>query len=232
MGCLCSELSRTPRSRVAPYVSEPLLGRSRGRSARAAPPPTCWAVLLLQRQAGCPDPAPRSDLDPCFWDAVPDASGANGRLRRARVTRTLEFDRVSLSPRDDRDQCRSLRFTFSIVDQTCSAHAARSARAPTLLAPRTSPLQHRIARALEALNRRSHRQRATHNTPGARQQHASRRQSPPLNADQHPVHIQHHDQILDRDRGHATGANQARAHIARDAAPHQAFTARGSSPRC
>ena len=37
----------------------------------------------LQRQAGCPDPAPRSELDPCFWDAVPDASGANGRLRTA-----------------------------------------------------------------------------------------------------------------------------------------------------
>ena len=34
------------------------LGRSRGRCS-CCPASTCWAVLL-QRQAGCPDPAPRS----------------------------------------------------------------------------------------------------------------------------------------------------------------------------
>ena len=35
-------------------MSEPLLGRSRGRSARAAPLPTCWAVLLCSAKRDVP----------------------------------------------------------------------------------------------------------------------------------------------------------------------------------
>ena len=172
-GCLCSELSRTPRCRVAPRVCEPLLGRSRGRSARAAPLPTCWAVLLcsakrdvptrrrarsLIHASGTPFPTPRAPMD--------DSGGQS-----TRVTRTLEFGRVSR--RRPRYVPKSLRFTFSIVDQTRSKHAARSARAPTLLAPRTSPLQHRIARLLSPSSAsavsapRTTRQEHANSTPGA-----------------------------------------------------------------
>ena len=78
----------------------------------------------LQRQAGCPDPAPRSELDPCFWGAVPDASGANGRLRRAestRVTRTLEFGRV-LSRDDDRSDEELTNILCSHVPEQMPEH--------------------------------------------------------------------------------------------------------------
>ena len=133
----------------------------------------------LQRQAGCPDPAPRSELDPCFWDAVPDASGAGGRLRRAqstRVTRTLEFGRVCLSRRRPRYVPKSLRLAFGNVEPTRSKHAARTATAPTILSTAQETLAHCIVRALEDRSARLSRRQRTHNTPVARQQHARRRQ--------------------------------------------------------